>query len=651
MELQSSKSEYLLALRSAQREVKECTAAGRPGHPAVLDDIVNLTAASIVDAGLVEIPAQKIIGTCNAGRVASFSPSFLPLLDADSEFAAKWAALCSAHLSDEGIRDPILCYEYLGSFYVQEGNKRVSVLRHFDAPRIPGHVKRILPPSSQEPRIRAYYEFLDFYKATRLYDIQFRRPGDYAKLLVFLGKGPEEIWDESQKRSFRAGYSYFLDAFHALKLPLQDTLAEEALLLWLQVHSFESLSTLSSAELRKSLAALWPDVITSTRQSEVTVSTEPVEEPKTSLLGRIISPAPESLGVAFVHQLDAAASLWVLGHEEGRKHIEAVFGSKITVHSYYGANSTQQAIALLEQAVADGAQLVFATAPTLIRAALTVAVRYPRVRFLNCSVDQPYSSVRTYYGRIYEAKFITGAIAGAMAQNGRIGYIGSNPIFGVPASINAFALGAQLTNPRAQIELRWSCCPGTPQADFFRDGIRVISNRDVPSAHKIYLEFCNYGTYLMNERDVLVPLASPVWMWGNFYEFAVNAVLSGTWKEEKSSPKAVNYWLGMDSGLIDIRLSSQLPEGIRSLAEYLRQSLRSRQLDPFFRRITAQDGTVKNDGSQHFSPEALLKMDWLCENVTGHIPSFQEIAPSSQAIVRNLGIYRDQIPADKESAL
>lgn len=84
-------------------------------------------------------------------------------------------------------------------------------------------------------------------------------------------------------------------------------------------------------------------------------------------------------------------------------------------------------------------------------------MKYPKVRFLNCSVDQAYSSIRTYYGRIYEAKFITGAIAGAMAQNNRIGYIASYPIFGVPASINAFALGAQMTNPRAQIELRWSC--------------------------------------------------------------------------------------------------------------------------------------------------------------------------------------------------
>ena len=79
-----------------------------------------------------------------------------------------------------------------------------------------------------------------------------------------------------------------------------------------------------------------------------------------------------------------------------------------------------------------------------------------------------------------------------MADNNRIGYVGSYPIFGVPASINAFALGAQLTNPRAQIELKWSCMPGNPTQEFIRDGIRVISNRDTPAEDKLHTE---YGTY------------------------------------------------------------------------------------------------------------------------------------------------------------
>ena len=56
-------------------------------------------------------------------------------------------------------------------------------------------------------------------------------------------------------------------------------------------------------------------------------------------------------------------------------------------------------------------------------------MRHPGVRILNCSVSMPYTGVRTYYSRIYEGKFITGAIAGAMAKDDQVGYVASYPIF------------------------------------------------------------------------------------------------------------------------------------------------------------------------------------------------------------------------------
>ena len=183
MDLQAAKEEYALALRMGQKETKELAAAEKECHPAVLDELLADGVPSVRDLGLLEIPAERIVGTKSAGRITAFSPSFRPLLASRSEFATKWVALCAAHL-DEGIRDPIVCYEYLGNFYVQEGNKRVSVLRHFDAPRIPALVTRVMPPVSEEPRIKAYYEFLEFYSASRLYCVQFRRPGDYARLLI-----------------------------------------------------------------------------------------------------------------------------------------------------------------------------------------------------------------------------------------------------------------------------------------------------------------------------------------------------------------------------------------------------------------------------------------------------------------------------------
>ncbi len=640
--------EYSAALKQGQKEAKELTALGKNPNPTVLDEILGETPTeSIQEIGLVEIPAERIVGTKSAGRITAFSASFLPLLGTETEFATKWKSLCGDHLSDVGIREPILCYEYLGNFYVQEGNKRVSVLRYFGSPRIPGNVKRVLPEISDDPRIQAYLEFLDFYKASKLYTLQFRRPGDYAKLQKALGKKSTEPWTDDERRTFNAYFHYFRDAFESIKAKVGDVLPEEALLLWLQLYPYENLGKLSSAELKKTLESLSADVVTSTHQQTVKVQTKTEETAKAGLLTRLIT--PDFVRVAFVHQLDPSVSAWVLGHEDGRKHIEEVFGDKVAVRSYYDANTQEAAEKRIEQAVADGAQVVFTTAPMLSRATLKCAVKYPKVRFFNCSVSQPYSSIRTYYGRIYEAKFITGAIAGAMAQDDRIGYIASYPIFGVPASINAFALGAQMTNPRAQIELHWSCCEGNAQADFFRDGIRVVSNREVPTQDKIYMDFCNYGTYLMDDRGGLIPLASPVWVWGEFYEKVVNAILSGMKKDEKDPHSAVNYWLGMDSGVIDVSMSDKLPAGVKSLAQLLQTCMQTGRMDPFARKIVAQDGTVKNDGTQTLSPEDVLHMDWLCSNVIGEIPAFDQILPMSQNMVRELGVYRDQIKDEKEA--
>ena len=197
--------EYIQALKLGQKEYKEASASGKQLHPLVLDELLpeDFT-ETVVDVGLVEIPAERIVGVKAAGRVTAFSASFYPLLDMKTEFGAKWVNLCEAHLGDSSITDPIQCYEYLGNFYVQEGNKRVSVLRHFESPRIPGYVKRILPAKTEEPRIQAYYEFLEFYKDAKLYQPQFRRPGDYGKLLKYLGKGKGDAWSEDERRTFRA---------------------------------------------------------------------------------------------------------------------------------------------------------------------------------------------------------------------------------------------------------------------------------------------------------------------------------------------------------------------------------------------------------------------------------------------------------------
>ncbi|MBE6933505.1 MAG: BMP family ABC transporter substrate-binding protein [Ruminococcaceae bacterium] len=647
MDLLHAQEEYTQALRLGQKEYKALTAAGKDPYPQVLDALLEgRSGDSVVELGVIEVPTEQIVGTKEAGRTSAFSASFLPLLGTDTEFAAKWINLCKAHLT-EGIRDPILCYEFLGKLYVQEGNKRVSVLKHMGAPRIPSIVKRILPVQDGSPRVLAYYEFLDFYRNTGIYAIQFRQPGDYAKLLSHLGKSPEDGWTEQEKRTFSAYYQYFRDAFDSLDSTGLQLLPEEALLLWLQVYPYQDLGRLPARELKKTLSALWDDLVSFSQPETAMVSTEP--ETKGGLLSWIT--APSHIRVAFVHPLDPVSSTWIKAHDEGRQHLQNALGEQVSVESYFHADTPPLAEQLLEQAVADGAEVIFATTPQLRRSVLRVAVKYPKVRFFNCSVDTHYSSVPSYYGRIFEAKFITGALAGAMAQNDRIGYIASSPTFGVPASINAFALGAQMTNPRAKILLRWSCQRGAHQQDFLQEGIHVISNRDAPTENPAYLNFGNYGTYGMDEWGQWEAIGSPVWLWGKFYENIISSMLSGTWDREENSKKAVDYWWGMDSGVIDVHLSDRLPTGLKVLANCLRTGLKEGTLDPFCRRIVDQQGVLRNAGDAGFTPDELLHMDWLCDNVIGHIPEFEEVEAYAQPMLRELGIHRDRIPLEKEGPL
>ena len=157
--------EYQRALKIAQKDRKSAELKGRPTGLLTLPDQPEKLAYRRESLGIVEIPAELIVGTCNALRADAFSPGFYPALPAETEFGEKWMSLCKAHL-DEGIRDPIKAVEYLNRYYVVEGHKRVSVLKYFGAVSIPGVVTRLLPYPSDEPEVLAYQEVLEFYHMT-----------------------------------------------------------------------------------------------------------------------------------------------------------------------------------------------------------------------------------------------------------------------------------------------------------------------------------------------------------------------------------------------------------------------------------------------------------------------------------------------------
>ena len=207
---------YQKALRQGQRDYREKMNAGQSPFLPVLDDILqNVPVENQIPLGQVEIPLELLVGTKTSGRTAAFASNFMPLLGLKTEFATKWINLCVSHL-DEGIRDPITCYEYMGRFYVQEGNKRVSVLKYFDASSITGNVTRVVPQYSDDPAVQMYYEFMHFYPVMQNYLLTFTKPGSYARLQKILGKAPDEKWSwRGSNRGLIGSYNWVKKAFLA----------------------------------------------------------------------------------------------------------------------------------------------------------------------------------------------------------------------------------------------------------------------------------------------------------------------------------------------------------------------------------------------------------------------------------------------------
>ena len=504
-------------------------ARGQSPYLAVLDDIlVNVNIVSQEPLGLVEIPAESIVGTKTSGRHTAFAPNFMPLLEADTEFATKWSNLCEAHL-EEGIQNPILAYEFMNRFYVQEGNKRVSVLKYYGAVKIAGTVTRLIPARNDSLENRIYYEFLDFYKLSQINYVHFSRTGGYAKLQTLVCKASGESWTEDDRLNFSSFYTVFRQQFialggHDLKLTTGD-----GLLVYLSVYRYADACEATPAQVKENLEKLWTEVKVLTEPQAVELSLEPAPSAGEPLLSKlnIFSSKPSELKVAFLHENNAENSAWVRNHNKGRDALEQAFPDRLTTTTLENVNPEVDAEQALEELAHDSVDVVFTTSARMHTACLKVAAQHPKIRILNCSLNAPHPLVRTYYPRAYEVTYLLGLLAGALTHTDRVGYVAPHPVYGVPAALNAFAQGLKTVRPQARVVLRWSCLP---------DPAKPLDFSDCPDVDIFYAHsqkepegfYRDYGLCRRLPDGTLDPLGLPVWKWEAFYIEIIRSIFDGT---------------------------------------------------------------------------------------------------------------------------
>lgn len=634
--------DYAGALKQGRKQYQASIQKGEYPYLPALDDILSYTEiVSEVNLGIIDIPLERIVGTRTKGRTSAFANNFMPLLNEKSEFGAKWAYLYD-HQIEEGIHDPIVAYEFMNQFYVQEGNKRVSVLKYLKAFSISGQVTRLVPKRSDDKDTKLYYEFLDFYQVAFNCDVWFSKEGSYSRLLEAMNKKTEEVWSEEDREYFKAIYDRFSKVFAASGGNAMDLTCSDAFLVYVEIFGYDQVKERTESQIQKDFVKIKDEILLAAGGSKIALVEQPAEmddgpAKRKNWFLPSMNPEPRNMKIAFIHARTAETSSWTYGHELGRMYLEQAFGGELKTVVFDQADTEEETAADIELAIAAGCDIIFTTASPMINPGVKAAVQHPEVKIFNCSVNMSYSSVCTYYGRMYESKFLMGAIAASMAQSDKLGYIADYPVYGTIANINAFALGARMINPYVKIYLEWSRVKNAKgRKALHEEGISYISDEDLITPMTASRE---YGLYHKEGGETYVNLATPILHWGKFYERIVKLISHGTADLKGMKGKqAVNYWWGMSADVIDVICSQNLPQGTNRLIGFLKNSIRAGSFQPFDGLIYSQGGTIQCRADGSLSPQEIITMNWLAENVVGRIPDFEELTPEAQSLVRLQGV-------------
>ena len=357
---------------------------------------------------------------------------------------------------------------------------------------------------------------------------------------------------------------------------------------------------------------------------------------KKPLLNRLLPLSSSRLKIAFLYAKTPRTSAWTYAHELGRLHLEQTFPEEVTTECYENITS-DLADKAIEDAIQKGCNIVFTTTPEFVQASVQAAIAHPDIRILNCSLNTSHRYIRTYYARMHEAKFLMGAIAGAMTENDRLGYLADYPILGSIANINAFALGAKMINPRAKVYLEWTSRKNRDYTEALKEkGVSIVSGKDMVIPEEASRFFGLYSMEDGNPRS----LAMPLWHWGKFYERLIRTIMDGTWKYDDNSAakKAINYWWGMSAGVIDVICSQNLPIGTKRLVDLLKKTIMTGEFNPFSGILYSQNGIVQDDPNRSMVPEEIVTMDWLAENVVGDIPGMDELQEAAKPVTAQQGV-------------
>jgi basic membrane protein A len=331
----------------------------------------------------------------------------------------------------------------------------------------------------------------------------------------------------------------------------------------------------------------------------------------------------KQIKVAFIYVGPVGDAGWSYAHDQGRLYLEKTLPY---VKTSYVESVPEGADAerVMTQFARDGYQIIFATSFGYMDAAVRVSQKFPAVHFEHCSGYKTGSNLATYFGRMYEPRYLTGIVAGRMTKSGWIGYVAAHPIPEVVRGINAFARGVRSVNPAARVKVVWTNTWYDPASEkeaakaLLDAGCDVIAqHQDSPAPMQAAEERGKFAISYNSPMSKFAPkavLTGPVWNWGPYYVKRVQAVREGTWKPG-------SYWGSMSDGIVDLApFSKAVPKSIVNLVVEKKQAIMRGKLYPFAGPIRDQKGKTVVPTGKMMTDAEMLSFNWFVEGVEGTLP-------------------------------
>ncbi|MCK5672074.1 MAG: BMP family ABC transporter substrate-binding protein, partial [Spirochaetales bacterium] len=317
--------------------------------------------------------------------------------------------------------------------------------------------------------------------------------------------------------------------------------------------------------------------------------------------------------VGFIFTGPIADGGWTQEHNRGRLAIEEELGIE-TLYKESVPN-TEESKKVMRDMIDQGCNMIFATSFGYMDYMLEVAAENPDVAFFHSGGYKDAPNAVNYLGKMYQARYLTGIVAGMKTESGKVGYIAAFPIPEVVRGINAFTLGVRSVNPEATVELIWTFNWNDPPREkeasiaLIDNGCDVIAQHQTGPANLQAAESRGvWGIGYHADMNAAAPeatLTSAYWNWGPYYVREVKSFMEGTWKAE-------NFWQGYNMDIVRIApLGKNAPKEAAAIVADIEAKLKDGSFKVFTGPIKNNQGELIVKAGEAPGDGELLGMAWL----------------------------------------